>query len=42
MLRKTGKVDSINRQETPEGTRRSVETGITNEVGKLRVKPTGK
>ena len=42
MLRKTGKVDSINRQETHEGIRRSVETGITNEVGKLRVKPTGK
>lgn len=42
MLRKTGKVDSINRQETQEGIRRSVETGITNEVGKLRVKPTGK
>ena len=42
MLRKTGKVDSINRQETHEGVRRSVETGITNEVGKLRAKPTGK
>lgn len=42
MLRKTGKVDSINRQGTHEGIRRSVKTGITNEVGKLRVKPTGK
>lgn len=41
MLRKTGKVDSINRQETHEGIR-SVETGIINEVGKLRAKPTGK